>query len=159
LVVSGEANRAHLLEVATGKEVRRIEGPNKAAHLAPGFARLREESLCGFAFSPDGKTLAGISGKESFSVWNVADGRLRFTVKGCRGGLAFSPDGKHLVCGGEPAMRLYETATGKEVRQFERHPGYVHALAFSPDGKTLATAQEYTTDLWDVATGKRLHPR
>jgi WD40 repeat protein len=158
LVVSGEGNRARLLEVATGKEVGQIEGPNKASHLAPGFLRLREESLYWFAFSPDGKTLAGVSGKESFSVWNVADGRLRFTVKDCRGRLAFSPDGKHLLCGGNEAMRLYETATGKEVRRFERHPGFMRALAFSPDGKTVASAAEYTIDLWDVATGKRLHP-
>jgi WD40 repeat protein len=159
LVVSGEGNRAHLLEVATGKEVRIIEGPNKAPHLAPGFLRLREEALSGFAFSPDGKTLAGGSGKESFSVWNVADGQLRFTIKDCRGLLAFSPDGKMVVCGREEAMRLYETETGKEVRRFERHPGHVRALTFAPDGKTVASAGEYTIDLWDVATGKRLHPR
>jgi WD40 repeat protein len=158
LVVGGEGNRARLLEGATGKEVRQIEGPNKSPHLEPGFTRLREESLYWFAFSPDGKTLAGVSGKDSFSVWNVADGRLRFTIKGCRGHLAFSPDGQRLVCGGEEALRLYETKTGKEVRRFERHPGFVRALAFSPDGKTLASAQEYTITLWDVATGKRLHP-
>jgi WD40 repeat protein len=158
LVVSREGNRAHLLEVATGKEVRLIEGPNKAPHLAPGFPRLREESVYWFAFSPDGKSLAGVSGRESFSVWNVADGRLRFTIKDCRGRLAFSPDGKHLLCGGEEAMRLFETATGKEVRRFERHPGFIYALAFSPDGKTVASAEGFTIGLWDVGTGKRLHP-
>jgi WD40 repeat protein len=158
LVVSGENNRAHLIDLTTGKEARQIEGPNKAPHLAPGFARTREEAVYWFTFSPDGKTLAGASGKDSISVWNVADGKLRYTIKGCRGRLAFSPDGKLLVCGGEEAMRLYEAATGKEVRRFERHAGFVHALAFSPDGKTLASAEEYTVSLWDVATGRRLHP-
>jgi WD40 repeat protein len=157
LVVGGEGNRARLLEVDTGKEVGQIEGPNKAPHLAPGFARMREESVYWFVFSPDGKTLAGVSGKESFSVWDLPGGRLRFTVKDCRGRLAFSPDGKHLLCGGEEAMRLYETATGKEVRRFERHLGFVYGMAFSSDGKTVASAQGYTIDLWDVATGKRLH--
>lgn len=158
LVVSGVGNRAHLVEVATGKEVRQIEGPNNAPHLVPGFPRLREESVYGFAFSPDGKSLAGASGKDSCCVWDVADGRFRFTIKGCRSRLAFSPDGKHLACGGEEAIRLYEAATGKEVRRFERRPGFARALVFSPDGKTLASAAEYTVDLWDVATGKRLHP-
>src|SRR5438132_500262 len=74
LVVSGEGNRAQLLEVATGKEVRQIEGPNKAPLLVQGYPRWREESLYWFAFSPDGKSLAGVSGKDSFSVWEVADG-------------------------------------------------------------------------------------
>jgi WD40 repeat protein len=158
LVISREGNLAHLLDVATGKQVRSIKGPNMGAHLVQRYARWREEALFWFTFSPDGKTLAGVSGKDSFSVWNVADGLLRFTVKGCRGRLAFSPDGKHLVCGLEESMHLYETETGKEVRRFERHPGYVTALAFSPDGRTLASAQSYTIVLWDVATGKRLHP-
>jgi WD40 repeat protein len=158
LVVSGEGNHANLIEVGTGKKVRQIEGPNKAPHLAPGLARMMEESVYWFTFSPDGKALAGASGKSSFSVWNVADGRLRFTVRGCRGRLAFSPDGKYLLCGGEEVMRLYDAATGKEVRQFERHPGFVLAVAFSADGKTAASAHGNTMDLWDVATGKRLRP-
>ncbi len=158
LVLSGKENRASLIEVGTGKELRQIEGPNKAFDLPSGFPRMQEEALFWFTFAPDGKTLAGMSGKQSISVWNIADGRLRFTIKGCRGRLAFSPDGKHLLCGGDEAIRLYETATGKEVRQFERHPGIVYALAFSPDGKTVAAAGEYTIGLWDVATGKRRHP-
>jgi WD40 repeat protein len=154
LVVSGEGNRAHLFEVGTGKELRTIEGPNKAPQLVPGLSRVQEESLYWFAFAPDGKTLAAASGRDSFSVWDAADGRLRYTIRGCRGRLAFSPDGKHLVCGGREAIRLYETATGKEVQQFEPHPGFVRALAFSPDGNTLASAEEYTVSLWDVATGR-----
>jgi WD40 repeat protein len=158
LAVSIERSRRCLVEVATGKDVRRIEEPNKASRLGL-FTRWWEESPYWFAFSPDGKSLAGMSGKDSFSVWNVADGRLRFTNKGYRGRLAFSPDGKHLVCGGEEAVRLYEAKTGKEVRRFERHPGLVHALAFSPDGRTVAAALEYCIALWDVATGKRLHRR
>jgi WD40 repeat protein len=157
LVVSGEENRARLIEVSTGKELRQIEGPNKASHRVPGFARMREESVYWFTFSPDGKTLAGVSGKDSVCVWNVADGRLRLTIKGSPGRLAFSPDGKSLLCGGQ-GMRLYEASTGTEVREFERYPGFVHAIAFSPDGKTVATAHEHTIELWDVASGKRRHP-
>jgi|GEM_PF-1928216 len=157
LVVSGSGNCAHLLDVATGKEVLQIEGPNKASTLAPGFSRMMEESIYWFAFSPDGKTVAGVSGKNALTVWDIRKGRVQFTINDCHGQLAFSPDGKHLACGGEVEMRLYEAATGKEVRRFERHPGFARALTFSPNGKTVASANEYTIDLWDVATGKRLH--
>jgi WD40 repeat protein len=158
LVVSGERNRASLLDVATAKELGRIEGPNTAPQRTSDFARVGEDSLYWFTFSPDGKTLAGVSGKASVSVWNATDGRLRFTIKGCRGRLAFSPDGKHLACGAGEAIQLFDATTGKEVQRFERHTGSVRALAFSPDGKTVASAEDCTIGLWDVATGKRLHP-
>jgi WD40 repeat protein len=163
LIVSGEGNRAHLLELPTGKEVRQIEGPNKAPSRLHAFAPLSQEWLSGFSFSPDGKTVAAMSGKDSFSLWDVSDGKLRCTVKDSHGllrlsPLQWSPDGKLLAVGAEESIRLFEAATGKEVRRFEPSPGRAHALAFSPDGKTLASAEGYTLSHWDVATGKRLHP-
>jgi WD40 repeat protein len=167
LAVSGEGNRAYLLDVPTGKEIRRIEGPNRAPHLPPGFRRTRLESLYWFAFSPDGRLLAGVAGQD-WGLWEVATGRLRYTVKGVQGRFAFSPDGRLLACGAEGAIRLYDAASGREVRRFERHAGfisalafaprgYISALAFAPDGKTLASAEDYTISLWDVATGRRRH--
>jgi WD40 repeat protein len=156
LAVSGDGNRAHLLDVPTGKEIRHIEGPNRAPHLQPGFPRMRLESLCWFAFSPDGRLLAGAAGQD-WGLWEVATGRLRYTAKGVQGRFAFSPDGRLVACGAEGAIRLYNAADGREIRRFERHPGFVYALAFAPDGKTLASAEGYTISLWDVATGRRRH--
>jgi WD40 repeat protein len=40
-------------------------------------------------------------------------------------------------------VKLWETATGKELRQWTRI--LVNSLAFSPDGKYLATANANTT--------------
>jgi WD40 repeat protein len=171
LAVSGEGNRAHLLEVPTGKEIRQIEGPTRAPHLQPGFARWRAEAVFGFTFSPDGRLLAAAGwgsprAREAstaeeglFSVWEVSTGKLLYTVRDGFGRLAFDPTGKHLASGGhEGVIRLYETVGGTEVRRFEPYPGPIAALAFSADGKMLAAAGEYTVVLWDVATGKRLHP-
>ncbi len=156
LVVSGESNRAHLVDIATGKEIRQIEGPNPAPHLKPGFSRTMTEAVYWFAFSPDGGLVAA-TGKDSVCMWDVRSGKLRYAIKGSHGRLAFSPDGKYLACGDEGAIRLFVAADGKEVRRFERHAGFVHALAFSPDGRNLASAQGYAVSLWDVATGKRVH--
>jgi WD40 repeat protein len=157
LAVSGDRNRALLIDVASGKEVLQIEGPNKAPHLKPGFTRDQVEAVYWFTFSPDGRLLAA-AGKDSVSVWDLPAGTLRYEIKGDRGRLAFSPDGKYLACGSAGAIGLFEAASGKEVRRFERHAGFVRALAFSADGKSLASAEGYTVSLWDVATGKRRFP-
>src|SRR5262249_18487382 len=67
---------------------------------------------------------------------------------------SISPDGKLLTAGSEEdAVRIWETASGKEIATFRAQ---AEALAFVPNSKTLATASGGMIQLWDVATGKRL---
>ena len=55
----------------------------------------------------------------------------------------------------DKTAKLWELATGKELRTFEGHQDWVLSVAFAPDGKTLATAsKDKTVRLWDAATGK-----
>lgn len=55
--------------------------------------------------------------------------------------LAYSPDGKHLVtCGKDATVRLWEMATGKEVRLWKGFAEPMMTAAFAPDGRRLATA-------------------
>jgi WD40 repeat protein len=70
--------------------------------------------------------------------------------------VVFAPDGKSFVsCGNDSMVRLWDTATGKEIRKFEGHKGHIDGLAFGPDGKTiLSSGNDGTARLWDVATGK-----
>jgi WD40 repeat protein len=57
----------------------------------------------------------------------------------------------------DAVVRLWDVATGKQVRTFEGHTGSVPGLAFSPDGKRLLTGgHDRTARLWDVATGKEV---
>jgi WD40 repeat protein len=57
--------------------------------------------------------------------------------------------------GGKRAVRLWDVATGKELRTLEGVAGGVLSVEFSPDGKTLAVATWSETELWDVDSGQR----
>src|SRR5262249_36233889 len=77
--------------------------------------------------------------------------------------VAFSPDGKLLaaapgnVLPSDDAIRLWDVATGQEVRQCRGHTDRLRCFAFAPDGKRLASGgADRTVRLWDPATGKEL---
>jgi WD40 repeat protein len=54
-------------------------------------------------------------------------------------------------------MRLWEVASGKEIRTFEGHSDTVNSVAFSADGRfALSGASDDTLKLWDVSTGNEV---
>src|SRR5260370_41998666 len=66
-------------------------------------------------------------------------GTARYLNVGKVFSVAFSPDSKILASASwDGSIRLWEVATGKELRQRAGHTGWIKALAFSPDGQLLA---------------------
>jgi WD40 repeat protein len=150
LLAAGAGRFVRLWSPETGKEVRRLEGPQN-------FIRR-------VAFSPDGKLLAAVGADDGVFLWDTATGKelRRVGVGQHTKGLtmvAFSPDRKVLASSGfDGHIGLWDVATGKQLHFFRANSRVTFALAFSTDGKTLASGGEVggTICLWDVVTGKPL---
>jgi WD40 repeat protein len=154
--------KVKLIDTATGKEARELDGGNAQGALL---------------FSPDGKRLVMMVGRsDALVVWDVADGKKLHDfgkaaapaagavavgtvswVGRYGAGLAISPDGKLLAWGDGPSLRLIDLETGKEKNAAGGHAGAPREIVFNRDGKTVLTASDDgTLRRWDAATGKEL---
>ena len=70
--------------------------------------------------------------------------------------LAYSPDGKTIVCGNSSGNTFMEAATtGKHEATFKGHTDNINSVAYSPDGKTiLGGSWDGRVHLWDAVTGR-----
>lgn len=72
--------------------------------------------------------------------------------------LSFSPDGKHVVSGGDDqTLRIWESDSGQEVRILRGHSDDVTHVVFSPDGtRVVSGSDDGTVRIWDAASGSEL---
>jgi WD40 repeat protein len=72
--------------------------------------------------------------------------------------VAYSLDGKTLFSGGcDNVIRMWDVATGKELRRFQGHTSAVMAVALSLDGRLLASGgNDGMIRLWQVAAGREV---
>jgi WD40 repeat protein/tRNA A-37 threonylcarbamoyl transferase component Bud32 len=150
-----QPDEVRVWDLATGKEVLRVEKAGRCV-----------------AFSPDGTRLAALANVPAgllsppgyfLGVWDSGTGKQVWQTTWTTGNgpdddqVAFTPDGKLVASLRGEVVKLWDTASGKEVRSLRGHSQRVRCLAFTPDGKQLATAgRDETVRLWDVASGKEL---
>ncbi|HEY3026718.1 MAG TPA: caspase family protein [Pyrinomonadaceae bacterium] len=69
--------------------------------------------------------------------------------------VAFGPEGKWLASGGaDNQIKLWDVASGRELRSLNGHTGWIKSLAVSSDGLWLASgSNDRTIKVWNVTTG------
>jgi WD40 repeat protein len=127
LAIGGTHGTACLLELESGKELRRFEAPGSECQSV--------------AFAPDGKTLATAGLLDSTPrLWDVETGRKIYPQSGHHSvvaSVAFHADGRSLISyGGDRQVLAWDLATGK-ARQVFRAPRY-SGLTLAPGGRLLA---------------------
>jgi RNA polymerase sigma factor (sigma-70 family) len=163
----GHHSEIDLWDPATGKALGTLKG--------------HQDLIWSVAFAADGKMLVSAGDDRTIRFWDVASGKQQRQIETENriGTIVLSPDGRLLASIShikhehqnmawwlsEPVIRLWETQTGKELRQLtmpavEVRPGMTvgfSTLLFSQDGKTLITGcQDGVVRIWDPMTGKKV---
>jgi hypothetical protein len=125
--------------------------------------------VTGVAYSPDGQVLA-VAASEPGKVGEVrlyrpatqntagAPEKVLTGHKDAILDLAFSPNGKLLATAGyDRLIKVWDVASGKELRTLKDHSDAVYGVSFSPDSLLLASGSaDRAVKIWDVNTGGRL---
>lgn len=175
-----EASTIKIWEIASGRELRTLNYSSGAS----SSAAVTAISSRAFCFSPDSRILAGASDDNTIKLWDVVTGReikiltsqksspstspssplepMVSSQSSSLGALAlvFSPNGGLLASIHLDAIRIWDLATGHELRTFQlsqQQLGIASSVSFTPDGNQLAmlgTGEENAVRLWDVNTGR-----
>jgi WD40 repeat protein/serine/threonine protein kinase len=92
-------------------------------------------------------------------VIDLKDGKRRHELAGhgtCVSSVVFRPDGKRFaVAGNQGPIRIWESETGRELRNLNALAAPARCLDWSPDGRRLASADEHgVVQIWDAETGQ-----
>lgn len=135
-----------LWTVATGAEVRRLDGPHRS----------QSPAVFTVSFSPDGRSVLAGGADLSATIWDAASGAQLHALEASAQFLAqarFSPNGKSLVVTTEQSVPLrWDLDSGAIVGTLD-HPG-ARAACYTPDGASVLTAgADSTIKVWDVERG------
>jgi WD40 repeat protein len=123
------------------------------------------DQIWALAYSHDGQRLATAGWDATARVWNVRTHEQELLLGNHIGvvfGVAFSPDGRHIVSGSvkhaedQPSpLKVWDATDGEEVLPLVGKHNEAFAVAYSPDGRWITAAENFgDLTVWDATTGK-----
>lgn len=153
------------------------------AALQNSFTGDKNGIIFNITYSPDGKTIAVVSSyNDRVLLRDAKTGKHKATLEHFGlidtiflllqnreydiGPIAYSPDGKTIVTGGDyytvekGTVYLWDARTGTRKRVIFKGPGAVRTVVFSKDGKRIIATGDWKNKIrvWDAKTGRKLTP-
>jgi len=145
LLATGGADGAKLWDGSSGKLLQHWSdvGPVWWVKLAPRGGRL------------------AAAGERELKVWETGEGRELHSsrIDGVIEGLAFSPEGRHVVTLARPGgeVVLWNLDSKQRVVLRPKTAGeVVRSVEFMPDGKAVVAGTDQSIELWELGTQRKL---
>ena len=164
----------HLLDISFTPDGRRIAATGDIGSAVmlwdaeTGDQLLTLPGKAALAFSQNGNHLAAV-GDGAITIWDATplqrmDSRLVCTARGHEKGIwsvAFHPNGKTFATSSmDSTVRMWDTDSGTQVRQWSSNLIGPSGVAFSFDGELLAAGgMPWAMRVWELQSGERVNKR
>ena len=113
------------------------------------------------AWSPEGKQLATVEQIGLVNIWDVTNGKLKASLRGCSGwikSISWTANGTRLAAGNDRrTVVIWDVPSGVKLQSLHGHTAPVGCVHWNPDGARLASGgDDGTICVWDAHTGKTL---
>ena len=169
IVTGNQAGKVHFWDVSTGELKNTFTGDRGI--------------IFNITYAPDGKTIAVVSSyNDRVLLRDAKTGKHKVTLEHFGlidtiflilqnreydiNSIAYSPDGKTIVTGGDyytvekGTVYLWDARTGIRKRVIFKGAGAVYTVVFSKDGKRIIATGDWKNKIrmWDAETGRKLTP-